>query len=280
MSCTNNNPDTSSRQPSKCAFLANVLFHTNYRGPNIYKLNMNVWQLRQVVLDKMALLGKLSPNSSVMLAYKEALPPLSQLLIRVGIGLMLGDVSLQANAAGTAYRIKFEWGDINKAYAFYVYSLFKLYCLSEPRKQVRVNKNGNKVTTWCFQTVTHPRFKVLADLFIVNGKKVVNTTLLFNVFTPVSLAFWFMDDGGSLSYTPNRYRLQLHTQGFSQREVESLAQLLIDKYGFDCWTKLNKQRWTLVISGHSYSTFFELVKPYIHDSMRRKLPQGSRTVFP
>lgn len=64
--------------------------------------------LRQAVLAKMAVQGKISPNSREMKAYKQALPPLSPFLVLVAIGLMLGDVSLQSNASGTAYRIKFE----------------------------------------------------------------------------------------------------------------------------------------------------------------------------
>lgn len=236
---------------------------------------MNVWQLRQIAIDKIAL-GKRSPNAKELVAYKLALPALSAQLLLVAVGLMLGDVSLQANKAKTAYRIKFEWGDVHKDYAFYVYRLFELYCLSQPRKQVRVNRLGNEVTTWCFQTVTHPAFAVLANLFInTRGKKVINFSALFDIIGPSSLAFWFMDDGGLLSQK-TRYGIQLHTQGFSKQEVESLAKILQDKFGLDCWVKANKGKWTIAISGHSYAVFFELVKPYIHESMKHKLPQGMK----
>lgn len=240
---------------------------------------MNIWALRQAVLDMMVKQGRISPNSKVLNAYKAQLPTLPQELVLIAIGLMLGDVSLQTNASGTANRIKFEWGDVNKAYAFFVYEQFKMYCLSEPRMQVRINANGNEVTTWCFQTVMHSAFNVLSDLFILDGKKVIKFSLLMEAFGPASLAFWFMDDGGLVSYKPDRYAIQMHTQGFSKEEVESLARLLHEKYGMDCWLKPNKGRWTIAISGHSYDTFFKLVKPYIHSSMQHKLPQGNRTNF-
>lgn len=238
---------------------------------------MNVLDLRQIVLNKIAKEGKISPNSQEIKFYKEALPPLSPFLKEVSIGLMLGDVSLQYNNKNTGSRIKFEWGDINRLYAFHVYDLFKMYCLSKPRKQVRVNRLGHDVTTWCFQTVTHSAFNVLADLFIVKGKKVIIGPALSKAFTPVSLAFWFMDDGGLVSYSPNRYAIQLHTQGFSHGEVIYLVEMLKDKYGLDCWCKPNKGLWTIAISGHSYSIFLDLVKPYIHESMKHKLPKGPRT---
>lgn len=71
-------------------------------------LHSVVMNLRKAVLDKMALQGRISPNSQEMKAYKAALPPLSSSLLVVAVGLMLGDVSLQSNASGTAYRLKFE----------------------------------------------------------------------------------------------------------------------------------------------------------------------------
>ncbi len=41
------------------------------------------------------------------------------------IGLILGDVSIQSQNKGKTYRLKFEWGDINKEYAFHVYDYSK-----------------------------------------------------------------------------------------------------------------------------------------------------------
>ena len=246
----------------------------------------SAWRLRKLVLSHVAQRGIVSPNSKEVKAYKAALPPLTPQLLAVAVGLMLGDVSLQANKAKTAYRIKFEWGDVHKDYAFHIYALFEMYCLSVPRKQVRVNRLGHEVTTWCFQTVMHPAFEVLAHLFISSGeagsskgKKVIDASVLSDRITPVSLAYWFMDDGGLLSYRPNRYGIQLHTQGFTTSEVESLVKVLHDKFGLKCWTKLNKGKRTIAISGHSYATFFNLVKPFIHTSMMHKLPQGHRTQF-
>lgn len=91
------------------------------------------------------------------------------------------------------------------------------YCLEVPRRQVRVNRNGNEVVTWCFQTVTHPAFLFLHEVFIIEGKKHI-LPVLNDLVTPVSLAFWFMDDGGRQDY--RGYGLQFHTQGFTLAEVD------------------------------------------------------------
>jgi hypothetical protein len=53
------------------------------------------------------------------------------------------------------YRLKFEWGNINKHYAFHVYDLFKEWILTEPKAQTRINSNENEVITWRFQTFSH-----------------------------------------------------------------------------------------------------------------------------
>lgn len=60
---------------------------------------------KQVAKDNGTTLG---PNSRVMRDYVASLPVLAGFLLEVAIGLMLGDVYLQPNAKGTAYRLRFE----------------------------------------------------------------------------------------------------------------------------------------------------------------------------
>lgn len=87
-----------------------------------------------------------------------------------------------------------------------------------------------------------------------------------------------MDDGHCASN--GRYGIYLNTQGFTYTSVEALCFILKNQLYLDCWVASKKSKSNLpyiVISGHSYNTFFNLVKPYIHPSMRYKFPQGSRT---
>ena len=57
----------------------------------------------------------LGPNSTKLKEYKDSLIDLSIEQKEAIIGLMLGDASLQSQNKGKTYRIKFEWGDKNKA---------------------------------------------------------------------------------------------------------------------------------------------------------------------
>jgi hypothetical protein len=229
---------------------------------------MNVF--RNLIMEARRKGKVVSPNSTLMKDFRNTLSTeLSPFIHAMLVGLILGDISIQINKAGTAARLKFEWGDVNKEYALHVYSLLADYCLDEPRRQERVNANGNTVVTWCFQTITHPAFVFLYHLFIVDGVKGIQPSLLLDAITPVSLAYWFIDDGSS---HPSRYGMQLHTQGFQPVEVEALCGILQEKFNLDCWVKISKSKPTIVISGHSYDTFFHLVKEYIHTSIQRKFP--------
>lgn len=114
----------------------------------------------------------LNPNSREVRALKASLSHLSPVLMEIAIGIALGDGSIQTQNGGETYRMKFEWGDINKDYAHHVHSVFSDWILSEPREQIRINKYGNEVKTWAFQTFSHEAFNPLADLFINSeGKK-------------------------------------------------------------------------------------------------------------
>jgi len=57
---------------------------------------------------------------------------------------MLGDASLQTQNNGKTYRMKFEWGDKNKAYIDHVYALFAasqgyyLFLIKKPELVLKV----------------------------------------------------------------------------------------------------------------------------------------------
>jgi hypothetical protein len=74
-------------------------------------------------ISKSEVLG-LGPNSILLRQYKESLGKLSEVQWEAAIGLMLGDASIQTQNKGKTYRIKFEWGDKNKAYLDHVFELF------------------------------------------------------------------------------------------------------------------------------------------------------------
>jgi hypothetical protein len=173
---------------------------------------------------------------------------------------------------GKHFRLRFEWGDKNKEYAFHVYNIFSEWILTPPRKVERMNKNKNIVITWAFQTFTHEVFNSLAATFYdQNKKKFIKKNLIIEHLTSRGLAYWFMDDGGRLTYDDYSKGLVLNTHSFTKEEVEMLALELKTKFNLECWIKLNKRKYIIVISGNNYNQFKNLVIPYIIPSMLYKL---------
>jgi hypothetical protein len=123
----------------------------------------------------------LGPNSSKIKEYKNSLIDLTKDQKETAIGLLLGDASLQSQNKGKTYRIKFECGDRNKAYAMHVFQLFYEWILSQPHKKSRISPNGNIVINWGFQTISHEAFNHLADLFLKQKHKgIVESLILYH----------------------------------------------------------------------------------------------------
>jgi hypothetical protein len=66
-----------------------------------------------------------SPNSKALRELKAKLVGLTNVQFEAAIGLILGDASIQSQNKGKTCRLKFEWGDINKDYAFHVYEFIQ-----------------------------------------------------------------------------------------------------------------------------------------------------------
>jgi hypothetical protein len=171
------------------------------------------------------------------------------------IGTMLGDASLQTQDKGKTYRLKFEQGLCHYPYIKHLYEEFTSWCLSPLAKKERINANSNSVVTFAFQTLSHKDLKEFADIFLnARGKKkVIKPNLVQDYLTEVGLAYWFMDDGGKLDYTPNLGKgIVLHTQGFSKGEVIELSEGLKKKFNLQTKATKMKGKYVVSISGHSF----------------------------
>jgi len=95
-----------------------------------------------------------------------------------------------------------------------------------------------------------------------------------NTISPISLAYWFMDDGGRLCYNKDYVRkgLVLNTQGFTVDEVKVLSDNLNNGYSFKTWVKENKKKPIIAFSGKEYVQIKDIILPHLLDSMKYKLP--------
>jgi hypothetical protein len=206
-------------------------------------------------------------DRKLLIPYKKKLI-LTDIQKEVAVGVLLGDASLQTQSkTKTTYRLKFCYGQKHLIYVFHLHDVFGSWCSSPPG----LAKNRNTVS---FQTISHEKLKILADLFLLHdGKKGISLDLIEKHLTSRGLAYWFMDDGGKLDYTSNAGKgIVFHTQCFKKSEVELLAHGLERKFDLQTWVKPNKNGYVVAVSGKSYEIFLEHVNPFLHDSMRYKLP--------
>lgn len=180
------------------------------------------------------------------------------------VGLLLGDGSLVKKCAGGGTYFKFAQSIIHRGYLMHVFQLFQ--------EQGLVNMVAPSMGTSIIAGVTHTWFqfttKSLAEwnslysLFYVAGVKVIPTNIA-DILTPVSLAYWFMDDGGW-----TKTGIHLATNNFTPQDTIRLVDVLRSKFGLKC--SIHSRNRIYIWAG-SCPRFIDLVKPYIHSDMNYKL---------
>lgn len=172
--------------------------------------------------------------------YKKTLPLLSDELIQIAVGMILGDAYI-CRKNKEAF-IKFQQGSKQQAFIEHLFCKFGLYCFME--KPSHLFTNQNKFSSYWFRTFSHPSFTKLFLLFYTNStdtkqislvnpegvnrfkRKTITPNLIRDHVTPRSLAYWIMCDG---SLTKTKKALILHTQGFTEKESIILSKELNEK---------------------------------------------------
>lgn len=212
--------------------------------------------------------------------YKNNLLPLTDFQKQALIGLTLGDLSIRKQSPKGDVHIRFEYTIHSTAYVNHLYNLFKDRILTPPYKKERLSKSGNLNTTWRFQTISDSELNFLYTLFFepfADKKKHLPSLLIKNHLTPVSLAYWFMDDGGKLDYTKNNGKgIVLNTQGFNEAEVKIACDELKEKLNLNCWVGKNKNKPIIKLSGKDFEKFLDLCNEYIIEEMKYKLPSSRK----
>nr|YP_010170388.1 LAGLIDADG homing endonuclease [Phanerochaete carnosa]QRZ60369.1 LAGLIDADG homing endonuclease [Phanerochaete carnosa] len=113
--------------------------------------------------------------------------------------MLLGDGGLVKKYKGGGTYFKYAQGKVHLDYLTHVFSLFKNLgiVLMDTPSQGHSNVNGTVHTWYQFSTKSLSRWNDLqaAKPGMVNGVKVVPQNI-FYLLTPISLAYWAMDDGG------------------------------------------------------------------------------------
>lgn len=192
--------------------------------------------------------------------------------ISVLVGLLLSDAGLSKQKKSTNARMGFKQSMIHFPFFWSTFMLLSHYCSNIPYTD-NATIRGKNYYGIRMDTRAYPVFTYLYDMFYkyevnVGYKKVVPPSeYIYELLTPVALAYWIMGDGLGNAWKG----LYLCTDSFTNYDIVRLMNILLIRYNIK--SKL------VIVSGHSRiyiaSTEAEiinrLVSGHIHSSMLYKI---------
>lgn len=106
--------------------------------------------------------------------------------------------------------------------------------------------------------------------FYHNGKRYLNNNL-FRHINKYGLAIWFMDDGLIVKRGYDYYSIS--TAAFSLEENKRIIKIIKKRFGLSATIQRDKRYYKIYFGGKEGRNFINLIRPYIHPSMRYKLCQ-------
>jgi len=213
-------------------------------------------------------------NSKYWQEWKKNLPALPSELKEIAIGMILSDACMYKKSNHAL--IKFEQGYIQKEFLIQLFSLFKSYCfMVEPGKRIDLyGERKGLIKSFWFKTFSFYSFDEIWNLFYIKSNdkaiKTIQEDLILNHLTDRGLAYWIMGDG---SLNKDKKTMILHTQSYTKTENLILSRELNEKFGFRSEVILHKKKYFVVkFNSKDALTLHNLIKPYIIESMKYKIP--------
>ncbi len=194
---------------------------------------------------------------------------LSDFQWEVVLGGLMGDGALSPSRSGHGARFRFGHGARQVDYADWKASLFE---------NVGVSRSTNEKEAVFYDVSPLPELAELRRAVYFGGKKVFNADY-FKQLTPLSLAVWYMDDGG---FTLRAKGVQERTrEGSGRSEVciqamERTTRARLVEHLADTWDirpSLTERggKAVLVFSKDETAKLHALIAPFVHPSMDYKL---------
>jgi len=183
------------------------------------------------------------------------------------IGTILGDAHVAM--LKTAARLEITHSEKQKEYVLWKYQELKRLTTMVPRL-VKINdrRYGKIYRQWRFSLNAANWCTEMHRIFYRDKIKIIPENIENLLVSPLSLAVWFMDDGGRRN---DSYGLFLNTLSFSLKEHELLQRCL--KKNFSLETKIHwiQDGYRLYIPSKCAKHFCELVYLHMIPSMYYKL---------
>ena len=205
---------------------------------------------------------KLSPGTEVLLYRSEYI--LSPVQRSILLGKMLGDGSLSYNE----HSASLEFGHKTEHQAYVEWTMQGLSTLGAPGRDYQTSGFGTPMVR--ARTIQRAEvFDYLKD-FVDGDKKRVPSWIVDEI-TPLSLAFWYMDDGSLAHHENQEDRACFAVCNFSKGDCDVLIQAL-KKFNIEAIYYETGSYPRLRINAESAEMLFLLIAPYIPPIMQYKLP--------
>jgi recombination protein RecA len=204
---------------------------------------------------------------------------LSDFQWQVVLGGLMGDGALSPSRSGNGARFRWGHGAKQAEYGDWKASLFE---------NVSVSRSTNAKGAVFHDMQPMPELAELREAVYLDGKKMLSHDYLKQL-TPLSLAVWYMDDGGFTLRTEGKQERTAGGSGRIEICVEAMtpdSQVRLQRYLADEWSlratlyrKGAVRKATLRFDKHETAKFHALVAPFIHPSMEYKLLSNYRGRF-
>ena len=204
---------------------------------------------------------------------------LSDFQWQVILGGLMGDGALSPTRSGNGARFRWGHGAKQTVYGDWKASLFG---------NVAVSRSTNARGAVFHDMQPMPELAELRHAVYLDGKKMLSHDYLKQL-TPLSLAIWYMDDGGFTLRTEGKQarteggsgRVEICVEAMSPDSRERLQQYLADEW--DLRATLGARgaagNAALTFDRHETAKFHALVAPFVHPSMEYKLLPAYRGRF-
>lgn len=184
------------------------------------------------------------------------------------IGIMLGDGHIQRRSPTANSRLIYSQSENKHLYFYHVFSFFQIFCTQFYVPLVGksgISKTGETLFKITFSTMALPCFNLIHSYFYDGITKIVPLNI-YDLLTPIGLAFWIMDDGSR-----QNKGLHLSVYGFDSESVNRLLNVLQNKFNLKCSLHKHKRGLRIYILEESMPVLRSLVECYIIKSMAYKI---------
>lgn len=197
-------------------------------------------------------------------------------LKQILLGCMLGDSCLNSNSESGNYRTV-HFGHSIKQIGYFNYKKKLFGNFFNETEKTKISGKGSEMKIASLRA-NLDLFNFLNEYFPFEdqNKSIVSDNVI-NALTPISLAFWYMDDGSIQNREDDKLaeRIIFNTQSYDFNTHLKFQKMFLDKFKIEV-TIGEKEIYkghVLILDSDNTKKLCTLIYPYVCDSMKYKLPK-------